>query len=148
MRTGYEISFTRYFYKPLPMRTLGEIRADILALEKETEGLLDQILGEAGISSTSTTRAKKGFDCVKTTREIRDRLSAELDGMSPEDRIQWLNSMDVADPLLRRLVNRLRQQEGRSGKSAPARSTGSPVPRRDPSAARREASDDEHRLQA
>jgi type I restriction enzyme M protein len=43
-RTGYEISFTRYFYKPQPMRTLEEIRADIQALEKETEGLLDQIL--------------------------------------------------------------------------------------------------------
>ena len=42
VRTGYEISFTRYFYNPLPMRTLGEIRADILVLEKETEGLLDQ----------------------------------------------------------------------------------------------------------
>ena len=25
-----------------------------------------------------TTREKKGFDCVKTTREIRDRLSVEL----------------------------------------------------------------------
>ena len=33
-------SFTRYFYKPKPMRTLAEIRADILALENETEGLL------------------------------------------------------------------------------------------------------------
>jgi len=45
VRTGYEISFTRYFYKPQPLRTLAEIRADILALERETEGLLDGILG-------------------------------------------------------------------------------------------------------
>ena len=45
VKIGYEISFTRYFYKPQPMRTLEEIRADILALEKETEGLLDEILG-------------------------------------------------------------------------------------------------------
>jgi type I restriction enzyme M protein len=44
-RIGYEISFTRYFYKPQPLRSLEEIRADILALEQETEGLLDQILG-------------------------------------------------------------------------------------------------------
>lgn len=43
-RTGYEISFTRYFYKPQELRPLSEIRADILALEQETEGLLDQIL--------------------------------------------------------------------------------------------------------
>ena len=46
VKTGYEISFTRYFYKPKPMRTLEEIRADILALEKETEGLLVEIMGE------------------------------------------------------------------------------------------------------
>ncbi len=44
VKTGYEISFTRYFYKPQPLRTLEEIRADILALEKETEGLLDELL--------------------------------------------------------------------------------------------------------
>lgn len=43
---GYEISFTRYFYKPQPLRSLEEIRADILALEQETEGLLEEILGE------------------------------------------------------------------------------------------------------
>jgi len=41
---GYEISFTRHFYKPQPLRTLEEIRADILALEKETEGLLSEIV--------------------------------------------------------------------------------------------------------
>jgi type I restriction enzyme M protein len=45
---GYEISFTRYFYKPQPMRTLDEIRTDILAIEKETDGLLGQIIGAKG----------------------------------------------------------------------------------------------------
>jgi type I restriction enzyme M protein len=45
VKTGYEVSFTRYFYKPKPLRTLEEIRADILALEKETEGLLEEIIG-------------------------------------------------------------------------------------------------------
>ena len=44
VRIGYEISFTRYFYKPQPMRTLEEIRGDLLALEKETEGYLSEIL--------------------------------------------------------------------------------------------------------
>ncbi len=44
-KIGYEISFTRYFYKPQDLRELEDIRADILALEKETEGLLEQILG-------------------------------------------------------------------------------------------------------
>ena len=46
VRIGYEISFTRYFYKPQPMRSLEKIRGDILALEKETEGLLEEILGK------------------------------------------------------------------------------------------------------
>ena len=44
VRTGYEISFTRYFYKPQPLGSLAEIRADILVLEQETEGLLTEIL--------------------------------------------------------------------------------------------------------
>jgi len=44
-KIGYKVSFTRHFYKPQPLRTLEEIRADILALEKETEGLLGEIIG-------------------------------------------------------------------------------------------------------
>ena len=45
VKIGYEISFTRYFYRPPPARTLEEIRADILAVEQETAGLLTEILG-------------------------------------------------------------------------------------------------------
>ena len=45
VKVGYEISFTRHFYKPQPLRSLEEIRADILALEQETEGLLAEIVG-------------------------------------------------------------------------------------------------------
>lgn len=47
VKIGYEVSFTRYFYKPKPLRTLEEIRADILVLEKETEGLLGEVVGGA-----------------------------------------------------------------------------------------------------
>ena len=45
VRTGYEINFNRHFYKPQPMRSLADIRADILALERETDGLLAGIMG-------------------------------------------------------------------------------------------------------
>ena len=45
VKTGYEISFTRHFYKPAPMRPLDAIRADILALERDSEGLLAEIIG-------------------------------------------------------------------------------------------------------
>jgi type I restriction enzyme M protein len=48
VKIGYEISFTRYFYKPKPLRTLDEIRADITALEEETEGLLNELMGFSG----------------------------------------------------------------------------------------------------
>ncbi len=43
-KIGYEVSFTRHFYKPPPLRTLEEISADILAIEKEAGGLLDGLL--------------------------------------------------------------------------------------------------------
>ncbi|TXH39935.1 MAG: SAM-dependent DNA methyltransferase [Burkholderiaceae bacterium] len=42
---GYEISFARYFYQPAPLRSLEDIRADILKLEQQTEGLLHKIVG-------------------------------------------------------------------------------------------------------
>ena len=45
VKIGYEIDFNRHFYRPKALRALEEIRADILALEKETEGLLGKIIG-------------------------------------------------------------------------------------------------------
>ena len=45
VKIGYEVSFTRDFCKPKSLWTLAEVRADILALEKETEGLLGDIIG-------------------------------------------------------------------------------------------------------
>jgi type I restriction enzyme M protein len=42
---GYEISFARFFYRPQPLRPLEAIRADIVALERETDGLLADIIG-------------------------------------------------------------------------------------------------------
>ena len=44
-KIGYEISFARYFYKLAPLRSLEEIRADILKLERQSEGLLQKIVG-------------------------------------------------------------------------------------------------------
>ncbi len=44
-KIGYELSFTKYFYQPVQLRTLEEITADIRAVEAETDGLLDEIMG-------------------------------------------------------------------------------------------------------
>lgn len=43
-KIGYEINFTKEFYKYKPLRNLEEIRKDIIDLEKETEGLLGEVL--------------------------------------------------------------------------------------------------------
>jgi type I restriction enzyme M protein len=44
-KIGYEISFTRHFYKPPKLRPLEEIKAELLKLQEEGEGLLEEILG-------------------------------------------------------------------------------------------------------
>lgn len=44
-KIGYEISFTKHFYKPVQLRSLSEIVADIRTLEAETDGLLEEVLG-------------------------------------------------------------------------------------------------------
>jgi type I restriction enzyme M protein len=44
VKVGYEINFNRYFYKPKALRTLEEIRAELLTVEKEAEGLLAEII--------------------------------------------------------------------------------------------------------
>lgn len=43
---GYEISFTRYFYNYIPPRSIEEITAEILQLEKETDGILEEIVND------------------------------------------------------------------------------------------------------
>jgi Type I restriction-modification system methyltransferase subunit len=42
---GYEISFTKSFYKPVELRELNDVIDDIKSLEKETSGMLDSIIG-------------------------------------------------------------------------------------------------------
>lgn len=45
---GYELSFTKYFYKPMQLRSIADIKADIRAIEKNTDGLLEEILSDRG----------------------------------------------------------------------------------------------------
>jgi len=46
-KIGYEISFNKYFYRHKPLRTMEEVARDIIALEKQAEGLIADILGIA-----------------------------------------------------------------------------------------------------
>ena len=43
-KVGYEIPFTRHFYKYQPLRPLAEIEADIRRLEGEIQGMLGEVL--------------------------------------------------------------------------------------------------------
>ncbi len=43
-KIGYEISFNKYFYQHKPLRSLEEVDAEILQLEKENDGLIMDIL--------------------------------------------------------------------------------------------------------
>ena len=44
LKVGYEISFTRQFFKPQRLRSLMDIRSDILELERGSDGLLAEIV--------------------------------------------------------------------------------------------------------
>ena len=44
-KVGYEINFNRYFYQYTPLRSLKEIADEMLALERKSEGLLNEVLG-------------------------------------------------------------------------------------------------------
>ncbi len=43
-KIGYEISFNKYFYQHQPLRDIADVSREILALEKENEGLIMDIL--------------------------------------------------------------------------------------------------------
>ena len=43
-KIGYEVSFTRHFYKPKPLRSLDEIAADIRRAEEEAEAMLEGLI--------------------------------------------------------------------------------------------------------
>ena len=43
-KVGYEINFTKYFYQYKSLRSLSDISQDLLRLDKETEGLMKEIL--------------------------------------------------------------------------------------------------------
>ena len=41
---GYELSFTKYFYKPVEQRSIADITADINNIESSLKGVLGDIL--------------------------------------------------------------------------------------------------------
>ncbi len=52
-----------------------------------------------------TKAGEKAFDCVKWTREVRDRINEEIADMSGADLREWF-AQRPADPLLAKLFDR------------------------------------------
>ena len=42
---GYEMNFTKYFYQYKPVRSLGDLTKELLDLEKESDGLMNKLIG-------------------------------------------------------------------------------------------------------
>lgn len=56
------------------------------------------------------SKTEKKFDAVAVMRSIRDRVSAEIEGMTLEEELAWLASQELKDPFLKRLRDRAARQ--------------------------------------
>ena len=75
-RSDTKSRFTRHFYKPQPLRTLAEIRAELLTVEKQAEGLQDEILRSATLMKDAQKPDHVSLgtlirDCGRTLRHTR-----------------------------------------------------------------------------
>jgi hypothetical protein len=64
---------------------------------------------------------KKQFDAVEMMRSIRDRLSAQIQGMTLEEERAWLASQEFTDPFLRRIRDKIARQDAAAAGAAPHR---------------------------
>jgi len=56
------------------------------------------------------SKAKKQFDAVEMMRSIRDRISAQIQGMTLQEEREWLASQELNDPFLRRIRDKAAQR--------------------------------------
>jgi len=55
------------------------------------------------------SKSEKKFDAVAMMRSIRDRVSAEIEGMTLEEELEWLASQELDDPFLEGLRDTAQQ---------------------------------------
>ncbi len=67
------------------------------------------------------SRTDKKFDAVAMMRSARDRISAEIEGMTLEEELKWLASQKIDDPFLKRLRDRAAQQADAAGRPTASR---------------------------
>ena len=56
------------------------------------------------------SKTAKKFDAVAMMRAARERISAEIEGMTLEEELKWLASQEIDDPFLKRLRDRAAEQ--------------------------------------
>jgi hypothetical protein len=56
------------------------------------------------------SKTEKKFDAVAMMRSARDKISAQIEGMTLEEELKWLASQEIHDPFLARLRDRAAQQ--------------------------------------
>jgi hypothetical protein len=56
------------------------------------------------------SKSEKTFDAVAMMRSARDRISAEIEGMTLEEELKWLASQQIDDPYLEDLRDPAAQQ--------------------------------------
>ena len=56
------------------------------------------------------SKNEKEFDAVALMRSVRDKISAQIEGMTLEEELRWLASQKIEDPFLKRLRDRAAQQ--------------------------------------
>lgn len=64
-------------------------------------------------------RSNQGLDAVEMMRSIRDRISAEIEGMTLEEELVWFAAREMKDPYLRRLRERVTGPTSSGGPSSP-----------------------------
>jgi len=65
--------------------------------------------------------SSKTFNCVQSMRQIRDRLSAEIAGMSHDELVRWLRDHQYSDPILERLAEKAAQHADAAARSSAGR---------------------------
>ncbi len=68
-------------------------------------------------ASVTMNQSGKKFDAVAMMRSIRDKISADIEGMTLEQELAWLASQELKDPFLKRLRDRIAKQ-GRAADGA------------------------------
>jgi hypothetical protein len=64
---------------------------------------------------------EKKFDAVAMMRSIRDRISAEIEGMTLEEELEWLASQELEDPFLKRLRDKASRQASPASRASRVR---------------------------